>query len=511
MASMPNNDLVRFKPNCANNIHPCVAGQTHRSSILHANITATQLRDTNLIADTEPSLTQPGAVTATSLKDRVVHAGSWTVLGHVASQVLRLASSLFMTRLLVPEMFGVIALAAVIQAVISLLSDIGLRQAVIHSPRGEDPAMLNSAWTMQVIRGWFIWGTCIAVAVALWLVAGAGWLPGDSVYAAADLPAIIVASGLSAAVMGFQSTKAITTNRNLDLKRVTFIELISQVSGLVVMAGLGWYTRSIWSIVSGGIVASVATVALSHAWLPGMPNRFQWDRRSVEELLKYGRWVLLSSVLYVLASNGDRLLLGGWVSTQTLGVYSLALNLALMIEGAGARLFASVAMPALSEVARNAPERFRSLYYRMRLPFDLIFIGGAGVLFATGQLIIDLLYDPRYAAAGPMLQALSFALVFARFGLTGSAYLALGEPRYLMWIHLVKLVSVFTMIPLGYWLHGLPGAILGFAFHQAPTLPLLFVFNRRHNLNNWLFGLAVMLAWPVGYLVGKLAITVLMY
>jgi O-antigen/teichoic acid export membrane protein len=453
--------------------------------------------------ETVPPAAVPVPKPKASLKSRVLRAGSWTMVGHLTSHVLRLASSLFMTRLLVPEMFGVIALAAVVQAIISLLSDIGLRQAIIQSPRGEERDMLDTAWTLQAIRGWFIWGLCGLVAAGLWFARYAGWLPEGSVYASPDLAAVIAVSGISAAVMGFQSTKAITVNRNLDLKRVTFIELISQIAGLLVMATLGWWTRSIWSIVSGGVVASFFTVALSHLWLPGPNNRFHWDARSVKELVGYGRWVLMSSSIYVLASSGDRLFLGGKVDPTTLGLYSIALNLTLMVEGAGTRLFASVAMPALSEVARDAAERFRALYYRLRLPFDLAFVGSAGVFFAMSQTIIDVLYDPRYAAVGPMLQALSFSLVFARYGLAGNAYLALGQPRHLMWVQVVKLISVFTLMPLGYALYGVQGALYGLAFHQAPTLPLLFFYNAKYKLNNWRFELLMLLAWPVGVLLGS--------
>ena len=46
-----------------------------------------------------------------SLKSRTLRAGSWTVVAHLAGQVLRLVSSLVMTRLLAPEMFGVMAIA----------------------------------------------------------------------------------------------------------------------------------------------------------------------------------------------------------------------------------------------------------------------------------------------------------------------------------------------------------------------------------------------------------------
>jgi O-antigen/teichoic acid export membrane protein len=229
----------------------------------------------------------------------------------------------------------------------------------------------------------------------------------------------------------------------------------------------------------------------------------------VKEIVSYGKWVLLSSILFVLASNGDRLLLGAWVDAATLGLYSLALNLAMIVDGAGGKLFAAVAMPALSEVARETPDRFRAVYFRMRLPFDLGFVGCAGLLFAAGQLVVDVLYDPRYQAAGHILQLLSFSLVFSRFGFAGSAYLALGAPRALMWIHIVKLLSIFILVPTMYTFFGLNGAFLAIAMHPLPTLPLMYYLNRRHNLNDVRFELLTFAAWPVGYAFGWMVVLAL--
>jgi O-antigen/teichoic acid export membrane protein len=440
-------------------------------------------------------------VSRRSLKGRILRAGSWTMVAHFLGQGLRLISSLVMTRLLVPEMFGVMALATMVQVILALLSDIGLRQAIIQSPRGDQPILLNTAWTVQVVRGLVIWLVCVAIAAMIYLTDSLGWL-GTSVYSAPDLPGVLAAASFAAVITGFQSTKLMTANRDLDMKRMTAIELMSQVGGLIVSGLLGWLTRSIWSFVIGALAAAMITTVFSHLSLRGMSNRFTWDKASVRELLGYGRWVLLSSLLFVLAANGDRLLLGAWVDATTLGIYMIALNLATMIEGAGARLFASVAMPALSELAREEPKRLSALYFRMRLPFDLAFIGCAGVLFAMGPFLVHLLYDHRYDSAGHMLQLLSFSLIFARYGLTGSAYLALGEPRYLMWIHAVKVVSIFCLTPVLYSVFGLDGALLAIAFHNAPTLPLVYWFGRKHHLNDLKFEGLVLLIWPLGYAFG---------
>lgn len=423
-------------------------------------------------------------------------------MGHVAGYVFRLASTLIMTRLLAPEVFGVIALAAVVQAVTSLLSDVGLRQAIIQSPRGDAPAMLNTAWTIQIGRGFLIWGVCAAVAGALHLGGIHGVFAEGSAYAHPDLAMVIVMGGLSAAIMGFQSTKAITTTRHLQFGRPITIELIAQAIGLTVMVALGWGTRSIWAIVVGGIVTSLIAVVLSHTWLEGMSNRVRWERVAARELFSYGGWVLLSSVLFAAASNGDRLLLGAWVDASTLGLYSIALNLAMIVEGFAGRLFGSVAMAALSEIARDDPARLRVAYKRLRVPVDAAMIGAAGFLFAFAPTLVDILYDDRYQGAGRTLQILSFSLLVARYGLNESAYMALGHPALLTWTHLLKVVCVYTLVPLGYELFGYDGALVAIALHGLPRVLLLMQFNRKFNLNDFRFEFWILFLWPVGYAAG---------
>ena len=89
-------------------------------------------------------------MTSISLKNeslwvRAFRAGAWIVVAHGGGQLVRLASNLIMTRLLAPDLFGIIAVASAIQIITALLSDIGLSQAVIQSPRGDDKNFLNTA------------------------------------------------------------------------------------------------------------------------------------------------------------------------------------------------------------------------------------------------------------------------------------------------------------------------------------------------------------------------------
>src|SRR4029077_6135188 len=76
----------------------------------------------------------------------------WSYLTHGFQLVLRLGSSLIITRLLLPEAYGIFGPAMAVMFLLELLSDIGVRPAVVRSPSGEDPAFLGTAWSILLVR-----------------------------------------------------------------------------------------------------------------------------------------------------------------------------------------------------------------------------------------------------------------------------------------------------------------------------------------------------------------------
>lgn len=437
-----------------------------------------------------------------SLKSRVFRAGLWTLIGNVVKSAIQLLSSLITTRIFEPEIFGLAATSMALYVMVCLLSDIGLGQAVFRSPNGEKRSFLNTVWTLRQLQGWFVWALCAGFAATLYFANSWGLLPPDSVYASPILPAVIVVTAFSVVILGLQSTKAWVLNRTLNLRRITFIDLIAQIASVAFIVSVGWMTHSIWAFIAGGLVASAVKTLLSHIWLHGPTDRLAWDHDALQELMHFGKWILLSSSVTGLTTNGDRLMLAGLLSPSTLGLYSIASNIAAVVEGFTNPLISSVMMPALSESARKNPDRFSKTYFQLRWVLDSVMIGAAGFMFATGNWAIHLLYDERYSQAGWMLQLLSFIPIFSRYNLAQSGYMALGRPNYLVAINLVTLVSLFSLVPLLFYTFGISGAVLGIAFHKAPSVLLIVWLNCKHKLNNLLLEFAVLGVWPIGWLAG---------
>jgi O-antigen/teichoic acid export membrane protein len=418
--------------------------------------------------------------TTPSLRRRIIGASSWVLSGHAVGQVLRLGSNLIMTRLLVPDMFGIMAVANVLIVGLALFSDLGLRQNIVQSRRGDDPHFLNTVWTVQIIRGVLIWLLALCLAILIYLVAK--WWPDAGVYAEPVLPYVIGALSINAIIRGFESTKIATANRNLLMGLIVRIEILSQLAGIVLMIIWAMIDRTIWALVIGSFLASITRVLLSHFALPGVSNKLQWDKNAIRDIIEFGKWVFLSSILTFLFRNGDRLILGGLISAKTLGVYSIA----FLIVGAAQMVFAklgrSVVFPALSIRYREQGSKTKNIYYKFRLLQDSAISFLVGFMVVAGGVIIEILYDDRYLEAGPMLQVLSLVLFFQRYALADNCYLAMGRPNLLAYLNIMRMVLLYTIVPAGFYFYALDGALWGIVLSYFSSIPASLYLKAKYGL-----------------------------
>lgn len=436
------------------------------------------------------------------MRGRLFDAAAWMTLAYLTSQVFRLVGNLIMTRLLAPEMFGIMSIVLVIQLTLTMLCDFGLRVVVIQSRRGDDPAFLNTVWTLEVLRGLLIWILGLAAATGLLGAAWAGLLPQGAAWGAPELPAVIAISITATLITGLQSTKLITAQRHLEQRSIATIELIALLIGLVGMIAIGFATRSIWALVAGSLISALATTLMSHWWLPGLRNRLAWDRAAISEIYSAGRWVLLSSLLLVLSANADRMLLASFIGAAELGLYSIAVNLILLIESVGSKLFSTVILASLSATAREDISALRNSLSRQRVAIDVGSLAASGMLFVLGPSIVNVLYDDRYSAAGPMLQILALTLIFTRYNIFPAAYLAIGRPELTATVNTIKLISLLATLPLFYYLFQTTGAIFAVAFHGLASTIAILAINQRLALNDFRLELAVLPAWLAGWWLG---------
>ena len=395
-------------------------------------------------------------------------------------------------------------LANILLLGIWLFSDLGLKQSIVQSRRGSDQSFLNTAWVVQIIRGGIMWLFALLLALAIYVMNLMHWWKPGNVYAEPLLPAIIVVISFGFLIGGFESTKLATASRNMLLKRVTIIEIGTQVVGILFMLTWAWINRSIWALVLYPIVSGILKMVLSHTALPGENNRIEWDKDAFHEIFHFGKWIFLTSILGFLAINGDRIILGDLVDAKVLGLYSIAYLLFSSMQDVIFKVVDSVAFPVLSEIARNRPADLKKIYYKFRKPIDILTSLALGALVASGDLIVKLLYDDRYLPASHMLQVLSVGLFMTRFNLDKDFFTAIGKPKLMIPINLVNIFTIYMVMPAMFDLFGLEGAIWAIGAGGMLAIPLIIYFKLKNNLFDFYLEIVYMPLILFGYLLGLL-------
>jgi O-antigen/teichoic acid export membrane protein len=418
---------------------------------------------------------QPGITELESIKHLALKGSAWTVGGYAAEQILRLASNLIITRLLFPEAFGIVAIVWVAVHGLAMLSNIGVEHNVIRHTDGETASFLNTAWTIQICRGFLLWGFSLLIAHPL-----------SDFYQEPLLRTLVPVAGLAAVCDGFSSTSIYVMNRRMKLAEITKLELIAYVFGLVIMNLWAWLYPTIFALVGSYVAARLLRTLLSHVMLPATSLRLEWHRAYSKDFFSFGKWVFLASIMAFLSAQTDRLILGKLIPLETLGVYFVAFTLASALKLMVQRISSKVIFPALVQQSHLSREVLRSRVFDARKYILIVLAIAVSVPVVFGDRIVALLYDDRYIQAGWMLSLLSLGLWPALVPLTVSPFLfVVAKPHYEAFGHGLRFIFMLACAPVGFWMIGLPGAILAIAAGYVPFYAAIALGLHKERLSNF--------------------------
>lgn len=402
---------------------------------------------------------------------RALRSSVWTIAGFGGGQALRFGANLILTRLLFPEAFGMMALVSLAIIGLSNFSDVGTGPAISYNPRGDDPVFLDTAWSLHVVRGALLWLATCALA----------W-PFATFYDAPMLLQYLPVAGLTFLIGGFLPTRIEEAQRHLRVGRVIQLDLAVQLAGTVVLVLLAWWTRSIWALVIGGVLQTVIKLVLVEWMLPGRRNRFRWEPAARHDLMHFGKWIFLSTVCGFLVAQGDRLILGKYLTLDMLGIYNLGYFLAsfpLLLAGA-------VTGRILIPLYRDCPPAASAVNFRKLRRMRMALTGGIVALLVlmafVGVPLVELLYDARFHAAGPIVVLLACAQIPLAIVLTyDQAALAVGDSRRFFFLMAPRAAIQTAAILAGVELAGLFGALVGLGVATVLVYPLCARLARRYG------------------------------
>ena len=406
--------------------------------------------------------------------------------------VLRIGGSMVLTRLLNAEAFGIVGIVTSVAVTFGLISDIGVSAFVVRHAEGHEKRFLDEVWTLRLIRGIVLTSAMAALSqpianligkpeIALVLAFGSLWFVGDAI-----------------ASMAF-----VTALRDRAVKTLSLIDVVATVATLVASVCLAIIFRNYWGILIANLFGQLLKAALSFALFPNSSRRLRFSIARARELWGFSRFIAGSTFITLILGQTDKLVLSRLFSLHTLGLYTIASNIATAPAGLAYSYVARVVYPGLAQAWREYPERLRDEFYGPRVLTSALYTFAVGGVIACAPLIVHILYDKRYVDAALYIQLLSLStLLMLNTQANSELMIAMGKTLFSLQANIARLVYLAIGGIAAYHFFGVIGLVTVVGSLELPAQLFGWWTLQREHLIRWRFELLFLATGAVGAAIG---------
>lgn len=329
------------------------------------------------------------------LKLGAVRGAFVTSLAQLAKAIVQFGSVIFLSRLLPPADFGLLAMVAPIYGLALIFQDLGLGHATVQSTK-VTPTQSSTLFWLNVAAG---------VSLAVPLLAAAplvGWFYGDerATGLTRGFAALIVIGAL-----GAQHSALLT--RSMRFHFLAALDTLSMLAGFLGGAMLALAFHTYWALFASYAIS--AAVNVTGAWIgtgfvPGLPR---WEA-GAGQMVRLGAGFTSFNLFNFIVRNIDNILIGRVWGDTALGLYDRAYRFLLFPLIQINAPLARVMLPTLARLRTDAP-RYRSAY--VQAVNQLLLVTQPGIVFAiaTADIFIPILLGENWREAAPIFQWMGLA------------------------------------------------------------------------------------------------------
>lgn len=364
----------------------------------------------------------------------------WMVMLRLVDRSLGLVSTMVLARLLVPEDFGLIAMAMAVIAMLELMSLFGFDMALIQRQQ-VGRAHYDTAWTFNLLFGIFSWAM-------LNLLAG----PAAEFWREPRLEAVLNMLAFIPLIRGFENIGIVAFRKELQFHKEFRLNLLKRVSGVSVTVGLAWYYRDYHALIVGTLFQYSLGVVLSYILHPYRPRPClsAWH-----DLMGFSKWLVLNNVMLFFRQRSPDMILGRIAGTAPLGQFTVAYEIANLPSTELLAPINRAIYPGYSKMSSDLAQ-LREGFINIAGLMALVVLPASIGLSAVADLLVPLMLGDKWLAAIPLIQILALAGAIQPFvSHVVPIFMALNK------VHITSVFTLATLLLLvasSYWLASLEGA-----------------------------------------------------
>ena len=380
---------------------------------------------------------------ASSIGKKMAKGAAWMVGVRFALRGIGLVSTIILARLLVPDDFGLVALASLLFGILLILGDFGFDNYLIKE-QDADRSYYDTVWTMTIIRG-------LIVAAALALSAPLAVAFFDEPRIAAVLYCL---AGFSV-LMSLKNVGVVDFRKDMTFGREFTFTIVPKIGAFVVTVGLAVLWRDYWALIAGMAAHYVVALVASFVMHPYRPrlSLARWRR-----IIGFSIWLLLNNIMGYINVRSDEFVIGRLMGTASVGMYAIAHEVASTPTSELVAPIRRAIFPGYAKLAVR-PEALRDGFIDVWALVLLAVTPMAVGISLTAEYLVPLALGWKWIEAIPLIQVLAFFGLFAVLNSnTSPVYLALGHPRILTGLMALYMVIKLPLLIWAVSAHGPIGA-----------------------------------------------------
>jgi lipopolysaccharide exporter len=356
----------------------------------------------------------------------------WRTVQLVGEKLIFFVRLLILARMLVPDDFGLLAIAVTAVGFFLSITNLGMVPALVQGQEVEGK-QYDVAWTIGIARALAI---SAVVIVASPLIA--------SIFAEPRAENIIRVLALRPFLDSLVSIRVADLNRMLRFKPLAILRLTAALVNTVISIVLA-NSFGVWALVAGVLAGEVTTILLSYILAPHRP-RISFDLASVLPLIRFGRWIFVNSLIGLIGGSVLRVAISRQLGAAELGIYYLAAQVAFLPNEIASGVIGDVAFPLIARIQANIIQVSRA--------FRTMLIGATTLLYPISALTIALaptfvaeILGPKWDGTEPVIRILALATMIGLFGDVVVPLLkGLGQPYKITVIELIQTILLITLV-----------------------------------------------------------------
>lgn len=395
-----------------------------------------------------------------SLGTKISKGAVWMVLFKLAERSLGIISTIILARLLIPEDFGLIAMAMSIIAILELMGAFGFDMALIQNQKATRH-QYDTAWTFNVLFA-------LLSALLLLLLA----YPATLFYEEPRLHTVIYFLAFGTFISGFENIGVVAFRKDLEFNKEFRFLIGKKLMSFMVTVPLAFILQNYWALVFGILAGKVGSVLLSyyvHSYRP------RFDLSSRHELFHFSKWILINNILLFFRLHSADFIIGRVAGPHPLGLYTVAFEISNLPTTELIAPINRAVYPGYAKISDDA--KSLGQVFLTVIAIIALFALPAGIGIAvTSDLLVKVVLGKKWVEAVPIIQILALYGVFTALQTnTMYIYIAIGRPHITALISTVYLVLLF---PLLIWLtfnNGAIGAAWSYLIASVILLPVNFL------------------------------------